>query len=292
MNFIDIVGKSVAINAILVNEDIRPALLVQPADYKEATHTDYNTNKILMAIKTEFPELIHSSDYNEYQGVIISKQNYDGNTISLSGMGKILGYPCYEDFNNLKVNNTRYVIRTIVVFSNKTTAECMVNICNNKSRLEDFNKIKDIIKNLIKSGKLKRYSHLLGGAEIVDVKIEIEKIVSAQSIIDKIIKNKKMDNADINLISNIIFNIGGDFDTQTKILDTIQYDNIIHKGILLNILNTDMNDTLSPFYPLQNYPSQYAEIELILNNSAKQLLDIIKQTKTDNKLSKTKKNKK
>lgn len=279
MNFIEIVGKSVAINSILVNENIRPAMLVQPADYREATHNDKETKKIVSAIKNEFPELIHSSTYDTYQGVIISKQNYDGNTISISDMGKILGYPCYNDFNSLDVNRTRYAIHLNIVFSDNTSAECMVNICNNKSKLNDFNEIKNKINELKNSDKMKKYSHLLGDIKITDVKIETDKIVSAQSIINKLIKNKKLDNDDIDVISNIIFNIGGDFDTQMNILDNIQYDNSIHNGILLNIINTYTNDTLSPFYPLQNYHSQQAEIEEITNNSLNQLLDIIKKTK-------------
>ena len=95
----------VILNCILVNENVRPAMLVQPADYKEANHEGPKMKYIIEGIQKMFPYLIVSSQYENYQGVIISKMNYNGKKdISLVEMGKLLGYPCYQDFdatNNL-----------------------------------------------------------------------------------------------------------------------------------------------------------------------------------------------
>lgn len=89
------------LNAILVKEGVRPAMLIQPADYGEATGTDKKTSSIVNAIIKLFPNLVSSDDYQDYQGTIISKQSYDGTDISLNRMGEILGYPCFSDFETL-----------------------------------------------------------------------------------------------------------------------------------------------------------------------------------------------
>ena len=46
----------IILNCILVNENVRPAMLVQPADYKEATHNDPKTKSIIEGIEKYFPE--------------------------------------------------------------------------------------------------------------------------------------------------------------------------------------------------------------------------------------------
>jgi hypothetical protein len=83
---IDIIGTENIINLVLVHEGVRPAMLFQPADQGEATGADPKTKKILDAMKIEFPDLIYSENYQTYQGIIISKVNYDDQYISLNKM--------------------------------------------------------------------------------------------------------------------------------------------------------------------------------------------------------------
>jgi hypothetical protein len=98
MSIRKIIDIDVILNCILVNETVRPAMLVQPQDYGEATGKDPKTKSILEVIKRHFPQLLHSKNYKTYQGIIISKTDYNGEQISLERMGKILGYPCYKNF--------------------------------------------------------------------------------------------------------------------------------------------------------------------------------------------------
>ena len=86
---LEIIGIENIINLILVNEGVRPAMLLQPQDHGEATGADPKTKKILDAMKIEFPNLIYSENYQIYQGIIISKVNYNDQTISLEKMGEI-----------------------------------------------------------------------------------------------------------------------------------------------------------------------------------------------------------
>ena len=48
------------LNCILVDKDVRSAMLIQPQDYGEATGKDPKTNKILNATQHNFPRLKQS----------------------------------------------------------------------------------------------------------------------------------------------------------------------------------------------------------------------------------------
>jgi hypothetical protein len=60
----------------------------------------------------------------------------------------------------------------------------------------------------------------------------------------------------------------------------LEYNNPIHKGILLDLLLKDKYDVLSPFYPLQEYPEQKREVDKITIELENALIDILDKTKT------------
>ena len=62
MSLIDDVGIEIALDAVLVDENVRPAMLVQPANSGERTHNDPITKNILKHIKRHFPHFIFSDD--------------------------------------------------------------------------------------------------------------------------------------------------------------------------------------------------------------------------------------
>lgn len=74
MSKYDSIDLNNIINSILVEEGIRNALLIQPADYDESNDTNPKMTAIQEKIKFLFPDLIFSKDYNIYQGVIVSKK--------------------------------------------------------------------------------------------------------------------------------------------------------------------------------------------------------------------------
>ena len=65
---------------------------------------------------------------------------------------------------------------------------------------------------------------------------------------------------------------------QFYFLDNFQYNNPIHIGILLELLLKDKHNTLSPFFPLQNYPKQSKEVDEIIEAWEKGLLHILDKT--------------
>lgn len=272
----------IILNCILVNENVRPAMLVQPADYKEATHNDPKTNSIIKKIQAKFPKLILSTDYETYQGVIVSKKtNYNGRKdISLEEMGKILGYPCYQDFNNISDENISYNISIYVKDTSNNRIQIFPNICKDETNTSKF---KDIVEGAKIAFKKEEYKSILNGVEVKDVYVETSPVIPTQIIINNLLKNKKLNQNEIDKVQNILYNFGFSMELQFYFLDNFQYNNPIHKGILLDLLLKDKHDTLSPFFPLQKYPEQSKEVDEIINALEKDLLKILIETsdKTD-----------
>ena len=277
MSLIEEIGIENVLNSILVNENVRPAMLVQPANYNEATGKDPKTKSIIKAIKKHFPKLLFSEDYKTYQGVIISETDYNSKEISLERMGEILGYPCYKDFDNINPADISYSINVYVKHKNTNkTTELFSNVCKDEINIENF-------KSFANKAKLafdkKEYNEILNGIEIDEVDVEIDKIIPTQAIINKLIDNIKLEQDELDKIQSILFNFGFSMELQLYFLENFQYTNPIHKGILLALLVREINDILTPFAPLQHYPRQNKEVDKIIETWEKDLIDVLKRTK-------------
>jgi hypothetical protein len=276
MSIIEQIGIENVLNAILVNENVRPAMLVQPANYNEATGKDPKTKSIIEAITKHFPTLLLSEDYQTYQGVIISKTQYNSQEISLERMGEILGYPCYKDFNTIDPTHISYSINVYVKQKNSNeTIELFSNICKDETNIKYFKTFADKAKIALNK---KEYHDMLNGIEIDKVDVEIEKIIPTQAIINKLINNIQLQQDELNKVQNILFNFGFSMELQLYFLEKFQYTNPIHKGILLSLLTNEVNNTLSPFTPLQNYPEEKTQVYKIIEAWEKELIDILERT--------------
>jgi len=275
MNFIKDIHIENIFNAILVNENIRPAMLVQPIDYNERKGTDKKTLTIVNGIKKLFPNLYLTDNYQHYQGTIISKKklSLDNEFISLEKMGFILGYPCYKNFENFDRDTNLFTLELIVSYNNNINIQLFANVCENKQQLNKFNLIAQKAFDIFTSEK---YKYILKGININKVYVNVENIISTQSVIDKLITNNKITEEEKEKIIDILYNCG--FSENLSEYD-FQYNNNIHKGILLDILLKEKYDILSPFYPLQTYPIQQKEIEKITIQLEKGLIQILNKTK-------------
>jgi hypothetical protein len=266
----------IILNCILVNENVRPAMLVQPADYKETTHKDPITNTIIEGIKKYFPNLILTTDYENYQGVIISKIDYNGKkNISSKEMGKILGYPCYEDFTTIDADKINYTIDIYVKTTQYNQIQILANKCKDETKLEEFNTLANKAE---KAFAKKEYKEILNGVEVKKVYVESLPNIPTQTIINKLLSNKNLEQRELEKVQNILFNFGFSMELEFYFMIYFQYNNPIHKGILLELLLKEKYNILSPFYPLQNYPEQSKKVNEIIEDWEKGLLDILKKT--------------
>lgn len=251
----------VLLNLILVENNVRPACMIQMCNYGENKYTDPIISSILHEVKLEFPALIHSYDI---QGVIISK-SYNGNSnpdkpsaLSSPELGKILGYPCY-DYAGYYEDIDEYVIDIYVQLEDERWIHLIANRCHNTEKIKEFEEI-----------ATNAYRVLKGNARL-DVKIEqvrvyVNKNPSLSSIIKKLQTITKLNPDEHHKIQNIFYNMfSGDKE--------IKYDetNMIHRGIIIGILLTIKHDTISPFYPLSSYPDKQKEVEEISYELKKEL---------------------
>jgi hypothetical protein len=271
----------IILNCILVNENVRPAMLVQPADYKEATHNDPKTKSIIEKIKAKFPKLILSTNYEKYQGVIVSNTNYNGRKdISLEKMGEILGYPCYKDFNNISDENISYNISIYVKDTSNNRIQIVPNKCKDETNIGKF---KDIVERAKIAFQKDEYKSILNGFEVKDVYVETSPVIPTQIIINKLLKNEKLEENEIDKVKNILYNFGFSYELDYYFEHNFQYNNPIHKGILLELLLINKHNTLSPFFPLQKYPTESKKVDEITKAWEMDLLKILVETseKTD-----------
>jgi len=259
------------LNAILVNEGVRSAMLIQPSDYKERTGTDTKTLSIVNKIKKLFPDLVSSDNYTTYQGTIISKKSFDGKVIE--NMGKILDYPCFNDFETLNRDEPLFDLQLKVSY-NDTELQLFNNICKDKKTVDKFNSLST---KAFRALTNKKYNGILNGIKINKVYVNIELIIPTQHIINKLITKKNLSKEEIYVIIGVLYNMG----FSDKLLEyEIQYNNPIHKGILLDILVKSKHDVLSPFYPLQEYPKQQKVVDKITIELENALIEILDKTKT------------
>ena len=128
---IDEIGLNEYINAVLVQNDGRPAFMIQPSDYNEKKKTDKITLKKLENIKKYFPDLYQ---LKTGWGIIISKKKLNSKSITNDkDVGKVLGYPCYKDFSREQNENEQLITYDIII-KLKNMPESQFNIMENCSR--------------------------------------------------------------------------------------------------------------------------------------------------------------
>ena len=126
----------------------------------------------------------------------------------------------------------------------------------------------------------------LKGIVITDVKITVVPIIPNLLIIQKLIKNVKLNKYEKDELKNTIWNIF--LDDDGDIYNNIQFNNQIHIGMIIQILTASQFEVLSPFYPLQQFPTQNKLVSDITLNLSKMIIDNLQKTKINIKTSRTK----
>jgi hypothetical protein len=215
------------LNAILVNEEVRSAMLIQPVDYGEITGNDKKTLSIVNGIKALFPSLLSSDNI---EGIIISKKSYD-TFISAKTMGKILGYPCFNDYETINRAELYFNLKIVVAYDDDKEVELFNNFCKDKNTLPLFKALSD---KAFKALTMDKYIGILKKIKVKKINgvyVNIENIIPIKDIIDKLITKKKLSDEEKEAVRYELYNMG----FTSNLLD-FQYNNPIHIGILLDIL--------------------------------------------------------
>ena len=261
-------GLGMVLNCILVQKGIRPAMLVQPADYKEATGNDMKTRTILRGIKKYYPELVQSEKYQIHQGIIISKETYNGQSnITVDEMGRILGYPCYKDFSQGGEDDS-YAIG-IVAISHDEELHLLTNKCKDKTTEKRMIKL---------AQQAETCFHTYKDLKHIRVKVFIRKNVSVRNLIRKLISKEPFDADDQDEFINTLWNMNGNEQLNEEFRKVIQYDNLVHQGVMLSVLNNTYYNPLSPFFPIQHH-REYEQVDHLLLKELHGLLVIFTNTR-------------
>ena len=264
MSIIDKIGLSEYINCVLVNENVRNAMMIQAIDYREISHLDPITRGKLLHISEYFPDLKISP--LELGNVIISKNIYK-HVDSSETLGKILGYPCAEEFKDTE--ELEYGISIDVIFKAST-----LTIIAMRSKTDKYVPILTTFSK--KSLEVLKRDSIIGSI-VDDVIVVAEKDISVDYLIDKLICQGNFTDNETDAIQNILFNLN--FSNDFIIYD-FQYKNPIHIGILCTLLNQFKNDPVMAFSPLHKFPREYKEHNEIVKRLEHGLIHILNKSKT------------
>ncbi len=285
-NIIDKIGLEEYMNAVLVQNNGRPAFMIQPPDYNETTAKDTITKRKLDNIKIHFPDLYQ---LKTGQGIIISKNKLDSKSIKTQGdIGKILGYHCYKYYKKVQNPNIERITYEIIVkLKNKKSliqysthhqlfAEVCLNRSSYKKRLQD----KNTIESILRSDKL--LGNLIDSVELIET-VEI----SPNMLLLKLQNKETIDENTMDQLINYFWNL----DFSQKLLHIIRYTdmkNDFNRGIICTLLSYYINDPVEPFYPLYNFPDQQPDVHKKIQDFSKSLIHLL----TSKKKSSTKTKKK
>ncbi len=252
-------------NAILVNENIRPVVYIEDGT-------------IIEPIKKLFPKLIYSDFFGS---VLVSKKKHaNAEEMSPNNFGKLLGYPCYSDFENLNREIPYYSIEIIVNYDNNKNAQLFANVCKDTKNL---NKFKSIAKKAEKVFQKDEYKKMLKPIKINSVYVKTEIDIPILYLINRLISKKKLSKIEKSKINDYLYNIG-----TSKIANyDFQYNNKIHRGLLIELLLREnyhiiSNEYLSLIFS-SNERKEYKKFNLEYEKSLLQILDKTRTAKKTKK---------
>jgi hypothetical protein len=252
---IDILGIGEYINTILVEKGGRKAFMIQPPDYNERTAKDNITKQKLEIIHKYFPNLHQTiTDW----GIIITKYKLNPNSIKDdSDIGKILGYPCYKEYNKVRtsINNT-FAFDIIVNLKSSANLKNYKNKiilftdrCLDKSTYIEHETIKNKIENILKKDEVI-------GNLLESVELGFDTVINVNVLLSKIKSNKKLNKEEMDELLNLLYNLGFSIELQFAVSD-LDMDNPFNRGIISTLLTYYMNNPLEAFFPLQQFPEHH-----------------------------------
>jgi len=222
-------------NLILTHENIRPAMLIQPINYSAVL-----LESILKYIGDYFPNLVLTREYHGYQGIIVSKREYSDQRISSKDMGKILGYPYYDHFDEITEDDS-HVIEIIAIGTGSRT-QILANVCNDIIKLPEFKQLAGNIEYILNKHSFE-----------VTVHVIVTNIPSYSSVITELLSDRELSLDHVDFVNNQFWNYLTDGTSQEipEVCTHLDYSNKIHRGILIAYLLDFKHDRLSILYPLK-----------------------------------------
>lgn len=236
------------LNAYLVINKVRNAFLLQNFD-----DNDFDILKRISKIKNIFPNLYLLKSENYF--FLSIEKLYENDINTEKKIANILRFKTDIDFDKLDKEKETISFNFIFDVNEQEPINLITYVCQTDKTKNDAELfLDDIIKAINKDNILK---------EIVKVDLKIERFIPPKSLIPKLLNlNYTLNQEEIHTIGNVIFNIMNP-ESIGKIINSLDYKNPIHRGLILGFISDYEYDTLTPFYPLQTtgYSKDIYEID-------------------------------
>ena len=216
-------------------------------------------------LQEKFPTLIFEF-VHKYQvwGYLVSKvplEESDYNTHEK--MGILLGYPCASDFSDIGQTNSvhnqdiKYGFSVVYISKNENEIHLIDNLCKTDTKEQQFNELGQLFADCFKK-------HELTKNDFEKIRISRTITYSVDYLIAKVEQNSILNDNEKHEILNIIENI-----SMYKIQKYLDFNNDLHKKIILMLLYNFKYSILEPYFPLS------VEMNKINDDITKQLEDKI-----------------
>lgn len=232
------------INAILVNEGVRPACMLQ---YHGNEINNPKAISFLDTIKYYFPNLIQTQTNH---GLVISKHTVKSVQTD-EEIGRTIGYPAVDEYKKLDLQKTSYTLSLMshITLENKSVESIQIfaNVAMDPNPyIYDFMNIKDKAeialnsRNAIEvlSEEYVKKSGLI--VTSVEVQFKIEGIINVKDMVTRLSKDLIPNEYEIVHINSILEYISKDM--CLNFIKNLDYNNKIHVGIIIVILLHYDND--------------------------------------------------
>lgn len=271
----DASDPSMLLNCHLIRAGVRPAALLEPVDYGDATAAGPRTAKFLASLRAQFPDIRQTvTDYGVF---LTPDDDTAASTAALSAgadlsdaavRGRLLGYPCAADTAD------NFVIHVMTTYRSEPFA-IISNVAMDLSKLDQFRAIAAGANAVIQANKALR-------ADFGEVTVATRKITTILELINKILAAEELTADEMKQLKDAL---SDEFRGRNQYFidnfdSIVDVKNPVHIGILLALL-CDLNaQPWSPLYPINLLP-QYPEIKRGLEGFGTSLLSVLENTKTE-----------
>jgi hypothetical protein len=249
-------------NGLLVTKGIRKAYLIQNYTNKHNFERILNLQKI-------FPNL---KSFTLNKNTFIScKIITEADIIDNDHIADLLGYKSSCSFNDIDRTKTTYSFSIDATTNKQSTINILCFVVPDMTTKQYAEELTNRIRNTI------MMDHKLGEI-VMDINLTICTHNSIESLQDKIVDSSyQLTESDIEQIKgDLIFNIANQ-DSVEQISQCIEYENPIHRGILLSFIATYKYTTLEPLFPIQT-SEHYQEILDITQKHFTYIAELFKKT--------------
>ena len=235
----DKLGPINYINSFLIDKGVRDAYLIQNFE-----STDIEITKMINNIQNSFPTLKLYKHENYY--FLSRKQLTNDDVNSETKIASLLRFVCDIEFKDLdrEIETTYYNVN-VCLNGSVDPISIITYVCQTDRTIDSAKLLVDDIREVI--------MHDINLNKIVsNIELEVNVSKPEMLLIPKLMDiNYKFNEEDIIDMENILFNTMND-SSFNKIVNSFDYMNPIHRGIMLGYISDYKYNVLQPLYPLQS----------------------------------------